>query len=182
MPRLGLLGAQVQAAAMVAEQLPVLMNGAFFFKHDFHRNRRTRKWVALSPDGQMLRWKTAGASFVPPAFEGVGGNELTPRGETPRGTPRSGGWGSARSGSAWASGFTTLAIKDVDHIIFGAYSDTFERKSPSVRVRHSRAPLPCGTPMRHSHLPHGGGTPMRHSHLPKEEGPKEAPPRRCAHV
>mmetsp|Transcript_24836 Transcript_24836/g.51963 ORF Transcript_24836/g.51963 Transcript_24836/m.51963 type:complete len:509 (-) Transcript_24836:455-1981(-) len=101
--------------------LAILKGGAYFYKHDFGRVKRTRKWAILSSDGLALRWRSVGPTEV--VMAGDGGS--TARGNT---TSR----GLMRSSSF--SRFTTIALSDVSHIIFGPYTDTFMRKTASDRV------------------------------------------------
>ena len=34
--------------------------GAYFYKHDYGRAKRGRKWLVLSSDGLSLKWKADG--------------------------------------------------------------------------------------------------------------------------
>jgi hypothetical protein len=55
----------------VDEMLMKMMQaGAFFWKHDFGRNKRSRKAVTLSKDGLSLKWQAVGANQQ--AIAGVG--------------------------------------------------------------------------------------------------------------
>ena len=46
--------------------LEMMKDGAYFYKHDFGRNKRSRKHMKLSPDGVCLKWKAVGATEVVP--------------------------------------------------------------------------------------------------------------------
>lgn len=39
-----------------------MKSGSYFFKHDFGRNKRSRKHMKLSGDGLSLKWKAVGAT------------------------------------------------------------------------------------------------------------------------
>lgn len=58
----------------------MMKNGAFFYKHDFGRNKRSRKWVKINQDGLTLKWTSVGANQTAPS----GG------GDTDRGSPSKG--------------------------------------------------------------------------------------------
>ena len=47
--------------AGIVEQLK---KGAYFYKHDFGRAKRGRRWVVLSNDGMLLRWRSVGTHEV----------------------------------------------------------------------------------------------------------------------
>jgi hypothetical protein len=42
--------------------LEMMKSGSYFFKHDFGRNKRSRKHMKLSGDGLSLKWKAVGAN------------------------------------------------------------------------------------------------------------------------
>ena len=42
--------------------LEMMKSGSYFFKHDFGRNKRSRKHMKLSGDGLSLKWKAVGAT------------------------------------------------------------------------------------------------------------------------
>ena len=44
--------------------MEVLKQGAYFYKHDYGRNKRGRKWLVLSNDGLQLKWRSVGATEV----------------------------------------------------------------------------------------------------------------------
>ena len=57
--------------ADVDATLQEMMNqGDYFYKHDFGRNKRSRKWLILSTDGLSLRWRSVGATEVVGAGDG----------------------------------------------------------------------------------------------------------------
>jgi len=91
--------------------------GGYFWKHDYGRNKRGRKWLILSADGLSLRWRSVGATETVAA--GDGGS-----------TARKGGV--LRSSSF--SRYTTIALSDVSHIIYGPYTDTFAKKTAHDRT------------------------------------------------
>ncbi|KAL1514997.1 hypothetical protein AB1Y20_004068 [Prymnesium parvum] len=107
--------------ADVDAHLQEMMNqGNYFFKHDFGRNKRSRKWLILSLDGLSLRWKSVGATEVVNP-----GDARSSRGSTSaRGLLR----------SASFSKYTTIPLSDVSHIIYGPYTDAFARKTAHERV------------------------------------------------
>jgi len=90
--------------------------GNYFYKHDFGRNKRSRKWLVLSTDGLSLRWRSVGANDVVSAGDGST-------------SARGGGTGRGILRSASFSRYTTIALSDVSHIIYGPYTDTFARKT-----------------------------------------------------
>jgi len=97
--------------------LEMMKDGAYFYKHDFGRNKRSRKHMKLSPDGVCLKWKAVGATEVVPT-------------EAP-------GASSARGGVFRSSSFsrtTSISLADVSHIIYGPYTDTFAKKTAHDRV------------------------------------------------
>jgi len=90
--------------------MDLMKQGGYFYKHDYGRNKRSRKELKLSSDGLKLTWKSVGAN------EGAG---------TDRGSP------SARGilRSASFSRGSSISLSDVSHIIFGPYTDTFAKKT-----------------------------------------------------
>ena len=42
----------------------MMTQGNYFYKHDFGRNKRSRKWLVLSTDNLSLRWRSVGANEV----------------------------------------------------------------------------------------------------------------------
>ena len=68
--------------------IDVMKSGAYFFKHDFGRTKRGRKWLVLSNDGLSLKWRSVGATEV--VQPGDGGAVSS------RGSSSSRGSGSAR--------------------------------------------------------------------------------------
>ena len=50
--------------------MEVLKSGAYFYKHDYGRNKRGRKWLVLSNDGLQLKWRSVGATEVVQAGDG----------------------------------------------------------------------------------------------------------------
>lgn len=102
------------------ELLNVLKTGGYFYKHDFGRSKRGRKWLVLSSDGLSLRWRAVSIT------------EMVPQGE---GGSSRGGTSSARlMRSTSFSRYTTISLADVSHIIYGPYTDTFSRKPAHDRV------------------------------------------------
>jgi hypothetical protein len=94
----------------------MMTQGNYFYKHDFGRNKRSRKWLVLSTDNLSLRWRSVGANEV----VGQGDGSTSARGgSSARGILR----------SASFSRYTTISLSDVSHIIYGPYTDTFARKS-----------------------------------------------------
>ena len=79
--------------------MELMRGGAFFWKHDFGRSKRTRKWMWLTKDGLTLKWKAVGKDDPPP-----------PAGDgTDRGSPSSRGvFGRSTSFSRVTS--STLAL------------------------------------------------------------------------
>lgn len=55
--------------------LEMMKSGSYFYKHDFGRNKRGRKFLKLSNDGLSLKWKS------------VGQNEVVAGSESERGSP-----------------------------------------------------------------------------------------------
>lgn len=53
--------------------LEMMRSGSYFYKHDFGRNKRSRKHMKLSPDGLSLKWKAVGANETV-AAESPGGS------------------------------------------------------------------------------------------------------------
>ena len=92
--------------------LDVMKQGGYFFKHDFGRNKRSRKELKLSNDGLKLSWKSVGAN------------------ENKGGSPSGGAF--IRSSSFSRS--SSISLSDVSHIIFGPYTDTFAKKTVHDRV------------------------------------------------
>ena len=115
-------------AAEVAPQLmEVLKAGGYFYKHDFGRAKRGRRWVVLSNDGMLLRWRSVGTHEVVAPGDG----NSTARSSSPA---RSSGGVSARlKKSASFSRYTNCALSDVSHIIYGPYTDTFAKKTAGDR-------------------------------------------------
>ena len=111
--------------AGIVEQLK---KGAYFYKHDFGRAKRGRRWVVLSNDGMLLRWRSVGTHEVVAPGDG----NSTARSSSPA---RSSGGVSARlKKSASFSRYTNCALSDVSHIIYGPYTDTFAKKTSHDRV------------------------------------------------
>mmetsp|Transcript_68630 Transcript_68630/g.153140 ORF Transcript_68630/g.153140 Transcript_68630/m.153140 type:complete len:507 (-) Transcript_68630:883-2403(-) len=107
--------------ADVDATLQEMMNqGDYFYKHDFGRNKRSRKWLILSTDGLSLRWRSVGATEVVGAGDGSNSS-------------RGGSSGRGLLRSASFSRYTTIALSDVSHIIYGPYTDTFARKTAHDR-------------------------------------------------
>jgi len=104
-----------------ADLMDLMRGGAFFWKHDFGRSKRTRKWMWLTKDGLTLKWKAVGKDDPPP-----------PAGDgTDRGSPSSRGvFGRSTSFSR----VTSITLSDVSHIIYGPYTDTFAKKTAHDRV------------------------------------------------
>ena len=44
--------------------IEVMKAGAYFYKHDYGRAKRGRKWLVLSNDGLSLKWRSVGATEV----------------------------------------------------------------------------------------------------------------------
>ena len=110
--------------AGIVEQLK---KGAYFYKHDFGRAKRGRRWVVLSNDGMLLRWRSVGTHEVVAPGDG----NSTARSSSPA---RSSGGVSARlKKSASFSRYTNCALSDVSHIIYGPYTDTFAKKTAGDR-------------------------------------------------
>jgi hypothetical protein len=42
----------------------MMRQGSYFYKHDFGRAKRSRKFLKLSQDGLKLTWKSVGANEV----------------------------------------------------------------------------------------------------------------------
>ena len=63
--------------------------GAYFYKHDYGRAKRGRKWLVLSSDGLSLKWKAVGNTEV---VQPGDGSSASSRG----GTSSRGSFGSAR--------------------------------------------------------------------------------------
>lgn len=95
-----------------------MKGGAYFYKHDFGRNKRGRKHLKLSTDGLKITWKAVGANEV-----------VADGGATDRSSP-------AKSiiRSASFSRTTSISLADVSHIIYGPYTDTFAKKTSHDRV------------------------------------------------
>jgi len=102
--------------------MDLLKGGGYFYKHDYGRSKRSRKWLVLSTDGLSLRWRSVGAHEVVSSGDGS---------STARGGSTS-ARGLIRSSSF--SRYTTISIADVSHIIYGPYTDTFSKKTPHDRV------------------------------------------------
>lgn len=101
--------------------LSMMKEGAYFYKHDYGRNKRGRKWVCVSQDGLSLKWRSVGVNEV---VEPGGGG----------GTARSGsGTGRSLSRSLSFGRSSTVTLADVSHIIYGPYTDTFAKKTPHDR-------------------------------------------------
>jgi len=100
--------------------LEIMKGGGYFYKHDYGRNRRSRKWLVLSTDGLSLRWRSVGAQEVVSAGDG----SSTSRGSSTNRLIRSSSF----------SRYTTIALSDVSHIIYGPYTDTFIKKSAHDRT------------------------------------------------
>jgi len=101
----------------ISEDIKEMMcAGAYFYKHDFGRSKRSRKHVILSQDGKKISWKAVGAT------EGVGASP--------------GGGSSARGmlRSASFSRQSSIDMADVSHIIYGPYTDTFAKKTAHDRT------------------------------------------------
>jgi len=101
-----------------ANLLEMMKAGSYFYKHDFGRNKRGRKFLKLSNDGLSLKWKS------------VGQNEVVAGSESERGSPSA--RGILRSASFSRS--TSITLSDVSHIIYGPYTDTFAKKTSYDRV------------------------------------------------
>uniref|UniRef100_A0A7S0Q263 PH domain-containing protein n=1 Tax=Coccolithus braarudii TaxID=221442 RepID=A0A7S0Q263_9EUKA len=142
--------------------LGVLKQGGAFYKHDFGRSHRSRKWMALSTDSQSLRWRSSGDSppqtdldVAVPMLLGSPLDRMLQRnfdeaqlqGNSP--TPRTkhnymeaaqlqGGSSSPRMmrlrRPASFSRISTLALKDIVDIEYGMGSETFLQKSTTDRV------------------------------------------------
>ena len=54
--------------------LDMMKSGSYFWKHDFGRNKRSRKHMKLSPDGLTLKWKAVGANEVVAGTDSPGGS------------------------------------------------------------------------------------------------------------
>lgn len=85
----------------------LLKSGCAVQKHDFNRNRRTRKWLAPSNDCRTFKWR-----YLTEEEDG------TPRGSlfTPHGSSNS------------------IQLSDVAQIIYGPYTQNFRNKSSKQRV------------------------------------------------
>uniref|UniRef100_A0A7S4F479 PH domain-containing protein n=1 Tax=Chrysotila carterae TaxID=13221 RepID=A0A7S4F479_CHRCT len=107
--------------------LAILKGGAYFYKHDFGRVKRTRKWAILSSDGLALRWRSVGPTEV--VMAGDGGS--TARGNT---TSR----GLMRSSSF--SRFTTSAHSHVEETAGAGcvQSRGVERLTRSASLSHTK--------------------------------------------
>jgi len=95
--------------------LEMMKSGSYFFKHDFGRNKRSRKHMKLSGDGLSLKWKAVGANETVAAD-----------------TPGASSGGIFRSSSF--SRTTSILLTDVSHIIYGPYTDTFAKKTAIDRT------------------------------------------------
>ena len=93
-----------------------MKSGAYFYKHDFGRSKRSRKWLVLSTDGLSLRWRGVGQQEVVAVGDGSGTSR---GGSSARGLLRSSSF----------SRFTTISMADVSHMIYGPYTDTFAKKT-----------------------------------------------------
>jgi len=96
--------------------LQMMKEGSYFHKHDFGRNKRSRKHMKLSPDGLTLKWRAVGKDEVVVADSPGGGSSA-------RGVFR----------SASFSRTTSIGFHDVSHIIYGPYTDTFAKKTAHDR-------------------------------------------------
>ena len=101
--------------------LELMKSGAYFYKHDFGRSKRSRKWLVLSTDGLSLRWRGVGQQEVVAVGDGSGTSR---GGSSARGLLRSSSF----------SRFTTISMADVSHMIYGPYTDTFAKKTAHERV------------------------------------------------
>mmetsp|Transcript_35853 Transcript_35853/g.117981 ORF Transcript_35853/g.117981 Transcript_35853/m.117981 type:complete len:297 (-) Transcript_35853:58-948(-) len=112
------------------------MAGAYFYKHDYGRNKRGRKWLVLSNDGLQLKWRSVGPTEVVPP--GDGGAQSSRGGQDSARRGSFGGMGSARGlvKSASFSRYSSVPLSDVSHIIYGPYTDTFSKKTAHDRVDH----------------------------------------------
>ena len=113
--------------------MEVLKAGAYFYKHDYGRNKRGRKWLVLSNDGLQLKWRSVGATEV--VQPGDGGAQSS-RGDS---SARRGSGGFSARGlvkSSSFSRFSSVPLSDVSHIIYGPYTDTFAKKTAHDRVDH----------------------------------------------
>ena len=59
-----------QSGEVESSLMELLKQGGYFFKHDYGRSKRGRKWLVLSTDGLSLRWRSVGAHEVVPAGDG----------------------------------------------------------------------------------------------------------------
>ena len=82
--------------------LELMKSGAYFYKHDFGRSKRSRKWLVLSTDGLSLRWRGVGQQEVVAVGDGSGTSR---GGSSARGLLRSSSF----------SRFTTISMADVSH-------------------------------------------------------------------
>lgn len=48
-------------AGMDSDLQDIMQRGNYFYKHDYGRSKRSRKWMLLSSDGLALRWKSVGS-------------------------------------------------------------------------------------------------------------------------
>ena len=103
--------------------------GAYFYKHDYGRAKRGRKWLVLSSDGLSLKWKAVGNTEV--VQPGDGSSASSRGGTSSRGSFGSGGGARGLMKSASFSRFSSGA-----------------RQAPPPQTRphavgHAQPPAPC---------------------------------------
>jgi len=81
--------------------------GAYFYKHDYGRAKRGRKWLVLSSDGLSLKWKAVGNTEV--VQPGDGSSASSRGGTSSRGSFGSGGGARGLMKSASFSRFSSGA-------------------------------------------------------------------------
>lgn len=111
---------QVQGSPGQPYLVDGLQAGAYFIKHE--RNKRTRKWVVLSPDLQSLMWRTVSVDeYVTPGDASCTSNKSSTA--TPRSIVRSPSFSKSQS----------ISLADVSHIIYGPFTEAFAKKSAQTR-------------------------------------------------